>query len=246
MNKNIIHVGFNEFLYQHGKLFFILFHFFFIVFALQLIAMTINFFVKENYWSLIIPALLAFILIKYLRKGNLSAMFIVMFLFSPFGILIWAIAPLIQTNFGLTNITFYVLLSIHTLIAGIITSYIFNKSNDNFKGFIDKGFFLSFLLAIVFGINGVQVLFLSRLSEQLALIPEGIAVELPAVVNLLNFETFNGILAFSLAYALFTIPYMIAFFKRKDFEIKYLFLFLVPILLYSIMAFLFVFFINRF
>ena len=125
-------MGFNQFLSQKGTLFMVLFYILLVVFSLQLIAGIVISLIQLKFLNLIFPLLFGGLTVNYIRKRNLYGILMTIFLLSPIGLLILSVFPLLQSFIAIGNVPFYVLISIHTLIVGLLIAYMFSKVSENF------------------------------------------------------------------------------------------------------------------
>ena len=231
-------LGFNQFLSQKGTLFIVLFYILLVVFSLELIAGIVISLIQLKFINLIFPLLFGWLTINYIRKRNLYGILMTIFLLSPIGLLILTIFPLLQSFIAIGNVPFYVLISIHTLIVGLLIAYMFSKVSENFKKYLSTGIIFSSVLGLIFAINSMIGNILSKLSAQLSQLSAGSPMGAGGLVGMFNSEIFNANIAFILAFIFFNIPYVIFYFKRKDKNTKLFLLYLIPILIFILLSFI--------
>lgn len=237
-------LGFNQFLSQKGTLFMVLFYILFVIFSLQLVAGIVISLIQLKFLNLIFPLLFGGITINYIRKRNLYGILMIIFLLSPIGLGILILFPLIQSFIAIGNVPFYLLISIHTLIVGLLIAYMFSKVSDNFKKYLTTGVIFSSVLGLIFAINNMIETILSKISVQLSQLSAESPMEAYGILSMFNSEIFNANIAFILAFIFFNIPYVIFYFKREDKNPKLFLLYLIPIIIFILLSFILKYVVN--
>jgi hypothetical protein len=237
-SRGNLNLGFNDFLSQKGTLFMVLFYILLVVFSLQLIAGIVISLIQLKFLNLIFPLIFGGLTINYIRKRNLYGILMTIFLLSPIGLLILAVFPLLQSFIAIGNVPFYVLISIHTLIVGLLIAYMFSKVSENFKKYLTTGVIFSSILGLIFAINSMIGTILSKLSAQLSQLSAGSPMGASGLVSMFNSEIFNANIAFILAFIFFNIPYAIFYLKREDKNPKLFLLYLIPIIIFILLSFI--------
>ncbi|MFT4343718.1 MAG: hypothetical protein ACMXYE_03135 [Candidatus Woesearchaeota archaeon] len=234
-NSNL---GFNQFLSQKGTLFTVLFYILLVIFSLQLVAGIIISLIQLKFINLIFPLLFGGLIVNYIRKKNLYEILMTIFLLSPIGLLILREFPLLQSFMTIGNVPFYVLISIHTLIVGLLIAFMFSKVSENFKKYLTTSIIFSSFIGLIFAINSMIGTILSQLSAQLSQLSAGSPMGATGLVSMFNSEIFNANIAFILAFIFFNIPYVIFYLKREDKNPKLFLLYLIPIILFILLSFI--------
>ena len=234
-NSNL---GFNQFLSQKGTLFTVLFYILLVIFSLQLVAGIVISLIQLKFLNLIFPLLFGGLIFNYIRKRNLYGILMTIFLLSPIGLLILTVFPLLQSFIAIGNVPFYVLISIHTLIVGLLIAFMFSKVSENFKKYLTTGIIFSSILGLIFAINSMIGTILSKLSAQLSQFSAGSPMGAGGLVSMFNSEIFNANIAFILAFIFFNIPYIIFYLKREDENPKLFLLYLIPIIIFILLSFI--------
>ena len=128
----------------------VLFYILLVIFSLQLVAGIIISLIQLKFLNLIFPLLFGGLTINYIRKRNLYGILMIIFLLSPLGLGILTLFPLIQSFIAIGNVPFYVLISIHTLIVGLLIAYMFSKVSENFKKYLTTGIIFSCIFVVIF------------------------------------------------------------------------------------------------
>lgn len=238
LSKEKSKIGFNQFLSQKGTLFKVLFYFLTIFFSLQLITEIIFLLIQLRFITLIIPLIFGSLLILVIHKRNLNGVLMTIFLLSPIGLSTLAVFPLLQSFMAFGNLLSYVLISIYTLVTGLIIAYMFNKVCLNFKKYLISGIVFSSILGFVFAINNVIVTTLLTLYEQMSQLSANNIQGQFKILTIFNPNFINTNIAFILAILFFNIPYAIFYFKRENKKIKLFLLYLIPITIFILLSYI--------
>ncbi len=226
--------GFNQILSEKGTLFTVLFYILLVVFSLELVAGIAISLIQLKFLNLIFPLLFGWLMIHYVRKRNLYGILMTLFLLSPIGLLILIVLPLLQGFIEIGNVPFYVFISIHTLIVGLLMAYMFNKVSENFKKYLITGIIFSSVLGLIFAVDTMIGTILSKMSAQYSLVFPDSSM---GTNGLFNSKIFNANIAFILAVLFFNLPYVIFYLKREDRNPKLFLLYLIPVILFMLLSF---------
>jgi len=225
----------NQLLSQKGKLFMILFYILLVIFSLVLVLGFIYSLIAFNLIILIASIIFGAMTIRYLIKRNLYKLLVmVSFTVVLFPLVIF---PSIYSFINIGNVTFYVLISVYALIAGMLTSYMLNKVSETFKKYLIIGIFSSLVLASIYAASGFTQTILSTLSAQLAQASINNSTETTSLIGLFGSNFFNGNIAFSLVFLFFNIPYFYFSFQREDKNLKLFLLYLIPIIIFILVSY---------
>ncbi len=237
LSKENSSLNFSQSLSQKGPAFMILFYILLVIFSLQLIAGIVISLFQSNFLNLVFPLIFGGFIINYILKKKLYEILMIIFILSPFGLLILTAYPLFQSFIAAENNLIYVLISIHTLIVGTLIAFMFDKIIKTFKKYLTTGIIFSSILGLIFAINNMIGLLISKLSAHLSQLSAENPAGVSEFASIFNSEIFNANIAFTLALIFFNVPYTIFYFKREDKNSKLFLIYLIPIVLFILLSF---------
>jgi hypothetical protein len=235
-SRGNLDLGFNQILSQKGTLFMVLFYILLIIFSLQIVAGIVISLILLKFLNLFFLVLFGGLIINYIRKRNLYEILMTIFILSPIGLLILTVFPLLQSFTAIGNVPFYALISIYTLIVGLLIAFMFSKVSDNFKKYLTTGIIFSSELGLIFAVNSMIAKVYSKYSAQLSKLSAESPVSASGLVSMFNSEIFNATIAFILALVFFNIPYAIFYFKKEDKNPKLFLLYSIPITIFVLLS----------
>jgi len=230
-------LGFIHYLSQKGAGFVVLFCIILCIFIFELIAVILASIFKSQFIVTFLLIILGGLMFYYLKKCNFYAVLILLFLFSPLGLLLLSLLIFLNSFVLGDSSTFYVFISIHTFVLGLISAFMFDKVRDTFNKYLKTEIILSSVLAIVFAINAFIKSIMLNLSAQMSALQNISSAQTNSLsLPMFNLELFDINIGFILGLIFFNIPYIIFILKRKSKTNNFFLWYLIPILIFVLMT----------
>lgn len=147
---------------------------------------------------------------------------------------------ILQAFTKMSDTTAYILIGAISIITGFLAAFIFNKINET-KKYIIYGVIYSSILAVIFAVNnGIKnaITKLFGIPQFMTDVAQSGCSGLITAVDYMTTNIFNTTIGFTIALIMFNIPFIIYYIRKEEQNWLLFLLYLIPIIIYIIMAYL--------